>query len=189
MSRALLILRPFRCFTSPQIMHQPFSSISNPSRTSQLSLQHFRSFNNVTAHFPNLQSLHLRHSSFSNPFVVSPTSPHSPTLSSLHLRNSSFSLHLRHRHFTYVTWRAAQERPWATLYNHIFVYSCRSLIKLSSPCYLLRPYCFPLFTFVSLRPPLWSRCNIVASHAAVPGSIPGRIIFLVEVLSGVFPQH
>ena len=36
-------------------------------------------------------------------------------------------------------------------------------------------------------PPLWSRDNIVTSHAAGPGSIPGRISFLV-VFSGGFPQ-
>ena len=88
-----------------------------------------------SAHFPNFLSLHLRHSSFSNPSVTLPTSQlilqpfrrftyvtapsvalptsqlilqpfrcftyittHSPTL---------LSLLLRHRLFTYVTWRAA----------------------------------------------------------------------------------
>ena len=30
------------------------------------------------------------------------------------------------------------------------------------------------------RPSLWSRGNIVTSHAAAPGSIPGRTSFLVE---------
>ena len=65
-----------------------------------------------SAHSPTLPSLHLRQSSFSNPFVALPTSQlilkpfrsftyvtaHSPTL---------LSLFLRHRLFTYVTWRAA----------------------------------------------------------------------------------
>ena len=60
----------------------------------------------------NFPSLHLRHNSFSNPFIVLPTSQlilqpfrcftyvtvHSPTL---------LSLLLRHKLFTYVTWRAA----------------------------------------------------------------------------------
>ena len=32
------------------------------------------------------------------------------------------------------------------------------------------------------------RGNIVTSHAAGPGSIPGRVDFLVEVFSWVFPQ-
>ena len=31
------------------------------------------------------------------------------------------------------------------------------------------------------RPPLWYRADVVPSHAAGPGSIPGRISFLVEV--------
>ena len=90
------------------------SSISNPSvasPTSQLILQPFRRFTDVTSHSPTLPSVHLRHSSSSNPSVASPTShliiqpscrftyvtAQSPTLP---------SLHLRYRHFTYVTWRA-----------------------------------------------------------------------------------
>ena len=81
----------------------------------------------MSAHYPNFPSLHLCHSSFSNPSVASPTSQlilqsfrcctnvtaHSPTRSSLHLRHSSYSnsssLLERHRLFTYVTWRAARE--------------------------------------------------------------------------------
>ena len=65
-----------------------------------------------SAHSPSFLSLHLRHSSFSNPSVALPTSqlilklfrcfPYvtviSPTL---------LSLLLRHRLYTYVTWRAA----------------------------------------------------------------------------------
>ena len=38
----------------------------------------------------------------------------------------------------------------------------------------------------SWRPPLWSSCNIVTSHAAGLGSIPGGPNFLVEVFSGFF---
>ena len=34
------------------------------------------------------------------------------------------------------------------------------------------------------RPPLWSRGNIVNSHPAGPGSIPGWVSFLVEVFPG-----
>ena len=81
----------------------------------------FRHFTYVTAHCPTLPSLYLRHSSFSNPSVYSPTSQlilqpfrrftyvtaHSPTLPLLLLRHSSFSnpsfvfsksqaLHIRH---------------------------------------------------------------------------------------------
>ena len=60
-------------------------------------LQSFLHFAYVTAHSPTLSSLYLRHSSFSNPSVSSPTS---------HLILQPFFL-LRHRRFTYVTWRAA----------------------------------------------------------------------------------
>ena len=35
------------------------------------------------------------------------------------------------------------------------------------------------------RSPLWSRGNTVASHAVCPGSIPGRVSFLVEVFLGL----
>ena len=55
-------------------------------------------------HSPTLTSLHIRHSSFSNPYIASPTpqlilqpfcrftyfTAHSPTLTSLHLRHCSF---------------------------------------------------------------------------------------------------
>ena len=58
-----------------------------------------------SAHSPNLTLLHLYHSSFSNPSIVSPTSKlilqtfhcftyvtaHSPTLQLLHLRHTPFS--------------------------------------------------------------------------------------------------
>ena len=83
-------------------------------RGAELILQAFSHFTYVTAHSdsPSFPSLHLRHSSFSNPSLALPTSQvilqhfrcftydtaHSPTL---------LSLLLRHRIFTYVTWRAA----------------------------------------------------------------------------------
>ena len=87
----------------------------------ELILQTFRHFIYVTAHSPTFLSLYLRHSSFSNPYVASPTSQfilqlffrfsyvtgsslnatsrdahasyraHSPTFPSLHLRHSSIS--------------------------------------------------------------------------------------------------
>ena len=97
-------------------------------------LQLFRHFTYVTTHSPNLPSLYLRHSSFSNPSVALPTSQlilqpfchltyvttHSPTLSSLYLRHSSFSnpsvasptsqiILQPFFRFSYVTWRAAPE--------------------------------------------------------------------------------
>ena len=80
----------------------------------ELILQAFSHFTYVTAHSdsPSFPSLHLRHSSFSNPSLALPTSQlilqpfrcftyvtaHSTTL---------LSPLLRHRIFTYVTWRAA----------------------------------------------------------------------------------
>ena len=71
----------------------------------ELILQPFRHITYITAHFPTLLSLHLRHNSFSNPSVALPMSQlilqpfrrftyvttHSPTLPSLYLRHSSFS--------------------------------------------------------------------------------------------------
>ena len=89
-----------------------------------LILQAYRRFTYVTAHSPTLPSLYLRHSSFSNPSVASPTSQ---------LILQPFLL-LCHRLFTYDTWRTAH------------------------------------------------------AHAAGPGSIPGRVNFLVEDFLGVFSQ-
>ena len=52
----------------------------------------FRRFTYITAHSPTLPLLHLRHSSFSNPFRhFTYITAHSPTLPLLHLRHSSFS--------------------------------------------------------------------------------------------------
>ena len=39
-----------------------------------------------------------------------------------------------------------------------------------------------------IRPTVSSRSNIVTSHAEGPGSIPGRVNYLVEICSEVFPQ-
>ena len=61
----------------------------------------FHRFTYIKAHSPHystLPSLHLHHSSLSNPSVASPTSQ---------LVLQPLSLHLHHMHFTYVTWRAA----------------------------------------------------------------------------------
>ena len=77
------------------------------------------------AHSPTFPSLHLRHSSFSNTSVALPTSQlilqpfccftnvttHSPPL---------LSLLLRHRLFTFVTWRAA---PVMNIVLSFFVFS------------------------------------------------------------------
>ena len=89
--------------------------------TAELIPQLFRHFIYVTAHSPSIPSLYLRHSSFSNPSLASPTSQlvlmsraHSPTFPSLHLSYNSFSIpsialptsqliFQRLRCFTYVT--------------------------------------------------------------------------------------
>ena len=59
-----LILQTFRCF----------AYVIGTSPTSQLILQPFHRFTYITAHSPTLPQLHLRHSSFYNPSVASPTS-------------------------------------------------------------------------------------------------------------------
>ena len=76
------ILHP--SFASPtsqalQLIHlesqqSSFSNLSVSSPTSQLILQPFIRFTYVTAHYPTLPLLHLRHSSLSNPSFASPTS-------------------------------------------------------------------------------------------------------------------
>ena len=63
-----LILQPFCCFTYVTA-HSPTLSIASP--TPQLILQPFRRFTFVTAHSPTLLLLHLRHSSFTKPFLSS----------------------------------------------------------------------------------------------------------------------
>ena len=126
--------------TSLHLRQSSFYNSSVASPTSQLILQPFFLFSYVrgssltqlanrpcSAHSPNFPSLHLRHSSFSNPSVALPRSQlilqpfrrfiyvtaHSPTLPFLHLRRSSFSnpsfdsptsqaLHVRH----------LASRPW-----------------------------------------------------------------------------
>ena len=73
------------------------SKLSVTSPTSQLILQPFRRFTYVTAHYPSLPLLHLRHSSFSNPSFASPTSQ------ALHLIHLAELIFQPFRHFTYVT--------------------------------------------------------------------------------------
>ena len=97
------------------------ASFSNPyiaSPTSQLILQPFRrlptsnSFYSPSVASPTSQAFHRRHSSFSNPSAASST----PQLILQTFRRFTYVtghsttlplLHLRHRHFTYFTWRAA----------------------------------------------------------------------------------
>ena len=81
------------------------NELSIASPISQLILQPFPCFTYITAHSPSFSSLHLHHSSFSNPSLALPTSQlilqafrrftyitgHSPTLPLLYLCHSSFS--------------------------------------------------------------------------------------------------
>ena len=86
--------------------------------------QPFLRYTYVTAHSPTFPSLHPRHSSFSNPSFASElcsfsnlsfTSPTSQLILQPFRRFSHVTAHsltltsllLRHRLFTYVTWRAA----------------------------------------------------------------------------------
>ena len=74
-------------FSNPSVAprHSSFSNPSVPTPTPQLILQPFRRFTYATAHSPILP-------------LFTYVTAHSPTL---------LSLLLRHRLFTYVTWRAA----------------------------------------------------------------------------------
>ena len=83
--------------------HSPTFPVT--SLTPQLIILPFRRFTYVTAHSPALPLLHLRHSSFSNPSVASPTSQalHLIHLASRPWDNNGAELILKpFCHFTYV---------------------------------------------------------------------------------------
>ena len=110
LSTSQLILQPFRCFT--------YVTDNSPTFLSLLLGHRLFTFVTWRSHSPTSPSLHLRHSSFSNPSVALPTSQlilqafrcftyvtaHSPTLLLLHLYHTSFSnlllLHLHHSPFS-----------------------------------------------------------------------------------------
>ena len=119
------------------------------------------------AHSPTFSSLHLRHSSFSNPSVALPTSQlilhpfrcftyvtaHSPTF---------LSLLIRHRLFTYVTWGAAHDfkNGWYTRVpvSDIYEQSSFSNFSVTSPTsqLIIQPffrfsYVTSFFTYVTWR--------------------------------------
>ena len=126
-----LILQPFHCLTYVTA-HSPTLSKAHSLTFLQLLCR----FTYVRAHSPSFPSLHLGHSSFSNPFLALPTpqlilqpfryftyvTDHSPTL---------LPLLLCHRIFTYVTWRAAhverQEAPVEYCTRRHMSYSTPSL--------------------------------------------------------------
>ena len=129
-----LHLRHSTSFPSLHLRHSSFSNPYVPLPTSQLILLTFRCFTYLTAHFPTLlslflrhlchsptfPSLHLCHSSFWNPSVAfTCVTAHSPTLPLLHLRHRSFSnpsfasptsqaFHVRH----------LASRPWIVNVNN-----------------------------------------------------------------------
>ena len=101
-----LILQPFLFLPMSQLILQPFRCFTYVTAHSQTLL--LLLLNHSSAHSPSFQSLHLRHSAFSNSslaflpmsqFVLQPfccftyVTPHSPTL---------LSLLLHHRIFTYI---------------------------------------------------------------------------------------
>ena len=107
--------------------------MTSPTSQLILILQAFRHFTYVTVLSPTLPSLNLRHNSFSNPSVASPTvTAHYPTLS-LPI--------LRHKIFTYVTWRAAHGVIILKVYKCCIPVN-KALSEISNCCY------FFLSTFV-----------------------------------------
>ena len=108
------------------------------------------SYSHSKAHFPTFPSLHLRHSSFSNPSVALPTSQlilqpfchftyvtaHSPTLPSLYLRHSSFS-------------NPSVASPTSQLILQLF--RCFTYVTVHSPTLLSLLLRHKLFTYVTWR--------------------------------------
>ena len=88
-----------------------------------------------SAHSPRFPSLHLHHSSFSNPSLALDTSQlilqpfHCFTYITAHFPTLLLPL-LRHRIFTYVTWRAAPTYQLAIKASH-YVLLSRKIIRLS----------------------------------------------------------
>ena len=115
-----LILQPFCCFTyvtgtSPTLPgEQPmYESFIRMSKRQNMSCQQGDYFINLDFKLEQAQkpSTMLR-ISFSNPFIASPTSQlflqHFRRFAYVTARSTDLPLlHLRHRHFTYVIWRAA----------------------------------------------------------------------------------
>ena len=134
------------------------------------------------AYSPNFLSLHLRHSSFCNPFIALPTSQlilqpfhcftyvtdHSPTL---------LSLLLRHRFFTYVTWLAVHANT--TFLPFFIVTSSRISHCQFLLLHMLIPECllFPLYNLISNAQ---TRLSSVSHVAYSPKTI--RLPFGIKLL-------
>ena len=107
-----------------------------------------------SAHSPSFLSLHLRHSSFTNPSVTLPTSQlilqpfrrftyvtaHSPTLTVLHLRHSSFS-------------NPSFASPTSQALHLIHLTSSFSKLSVTSPTSKLILQPFRRFTYVTVLSP------------------------------------
>ena len=103
----------------------------------ELILQAFRRFTYVTAHFPTLPSLHLRHSSFSKPSVALPTSQ---------LILQPF------RRFTYITAHSTTLRCFTYVTTHS-PQSSFSNLSVTSPSSQLILQPFRRFTYVTAHSP------------------------------------
>ena len=119
--RLCLIFQPLHCFTYVtaystaisllHLRHKHFTYITAHSPTLPPLYLHHSSFYNPSFALPTSQALRLRHSSFSNPSIASSTPQlilqpfHRFTYVTGHFTTLPL-LHLRHRHFTYFTWRA-----------------------------------------------------------------------------------
>ena len=143
-----------------------WAELSVTSPTSQLILQPFRRFTYVTTHSPTLPLLHLRHISFSNPYVAWPTSQ--LILQSFHcfiyVTAHSLTLlfpHVHHRHFTYVTWLAVHDT---------------GILKFSFDLYLRYPssYCQSLCVSLVRTSAIWNdmthpRNWLIKKHMMING--------------------
>ena len=98
---------------------------------------------------PRFPSLHLRHSSFSNPSLALPTSTHSRTLPLLHLRHSSFS-------------NPSLALPMSQLILQTF--RCFTYVTAHSPTVLSLPLCHRIFTYVTWRAAHGVKNNILYSR-------------------------
>ena len=139
----------------------------------------------ITAHSPTLHSLHLHHSSFSNPSVALPTSQHilqpfrsftyvtahSPTLPSLYLHHRSFSnpsvasptsqLILQpFRRFTYIITAHSPTLPSLHLHHSSF---SNPSVALPTSQLILQP--FRLFTYVTAHSLTFRRFTCITAHS------------------------
>ena len=102
-----------------------------------------------SAHSPSFPSLHLRHSSFSNPSAALPTSqlilqPFCCFIYVTALSPTLLSLLLRHKIFTYVTRRAAHDNSYLRNKERKWQFTvrgrCRNIeaskVEIFSPCYV-----------------------------------------------------